>query len=533
LRERHENAVAEAILSRRFHRLLESAPDAILEVDDRGRIVMVNAETERLFRTPRESLIGQPIEILLPPRFRAQHTNHRDTYAAHRITRPMGTGLDLYALRSDGTEFAVDINLSPVEAENGSHTICIVRDTSERKRTEEQIKTLNQSLERGSNELAAANRELEVRNREAERANRLKSEFVASMSHELRTPLNTIIGFSDLLAEQLPRGAGDVNPLVQKQQRYINHIRQGAHHLLELINDILDLSKIEAGRLELRREEFSMRGAMTEVLASIWTLASVKSIQVDNHSQGDARLFADRLRFKEILYNLLSNAVKFTADGGRVWVDVEPQPESVTISVSDTGIGIPEEEHANIFESFHQVAATTRGVREGTGLGLAITKRLIEMHGGRLWLESKPGAGSRFSFNLPLYRERPSSPGAPLIMIVEDDPSSQELLADHLESEGYRTVTVNSGADAVRMARELRPDLITLDMLMPGKTGWESMHELKNHQSTAAIPIIIVSVVDDRQIGMAMGAAEYLIKPIARETLIQAIRRQIKEHNPR
>jgi signal transduction histidine kinase/CheY-like chemotaxis protein len=444
----------------------------------------------------------------------------------------MGTGLSLFALRKDGTEFAVDINLSPVVEEDGNHVMCIVRDVSERRRVEEEIRILNQNLERRGEELAAANQQLELRNREVERANRLKSEFLASMSHELRTPLNAIIGFSELLNEQTQKIFSD------KQKRFLGHIQHGAKHLLDLINDVLDLSKIEAGRLELRHENFTMAVAVAEVLSSVRPMATAKKIEVESDVPIDLFLNADRVRFKEILYNLFSNAMKFTSEGGRVWIESTVQDGYVSTVVGDTGIGIPPEEHASIFESFHQVGATTKGVREGTGLGLAITRRLVEQHGGKIWLESEPGQGSRFHFTLPLQGVRGVEEEAailarrparerPLVLIVEDDRSSQELMASYLESEGYLTVTASSGIEGVRIARELKPDVITLDMLLPGKSGFEAMHELKNSPLTSWIPIVIVSVVDERKMGFALGATEYLMKPISRESLLDTVRRHV------
>jgi signal transduction histidine kinase/CheY-like chemotaxis protein len=434
-------------------------------------------------------------------------------------------------MRKDGTEFAVDINLSPVVEEDGDHVMCIVRDVTERRRTEEQIRVLNQNLERRGEELATANQQLELRNREVERANRLKSEFLASMSHELRTPLNAIIGFSELLTEQTTAIFSD------KQKRFLGHIQHGAKHLLELINDILDLSKIEAGRLELRHENFTMAVAVAEVLSSVRPMATGKKIELESVIPIDVFLNADRVRFKEILYNLFSNAMKFTPEGGKVWIEATVSQGYVETVVGDTGVGIPREEHASVFESFHQVGATTKGVREGTGLGLAITRRLVEQHGGKIWLESEPGQGSRFHFTLPVQGLRAMEADSlpvhrpvrerPLVLIVEDDRSSQELMASYLESEGYLTMTATTGTEAVRVARELKPDIITLDMLLPGKSGFEIMHELKSSPSTAWIPILIVSVMDEPKMGFALGATDYLIKPIGRETLLESIRKHV------
>jgi PAS domain S-box-containing protein len=510
-------ARAEAGIEKRYRRLLEAAPDAILEVDRDGRIVLVNVQVEKLFGYARAELLGKPVEILIPGRF-GNHPAHRDIYFGDPVMRPMGTGLELYAKRADGSEFAVDVTLSPNEVEGAERVICVVRDVTERKRAEEQIQTLNQNLEQRTEAL-------ELQNREVERANRLKDEFLASMSHELRTPLNSIIGFSDLLAERVDE---QFSP---KQKRFIGHIQQGARHLLELINDILDLSKIEAGHLELKYEEFNVSAAAAEVLATVRPIAVAKSIVMTSTFPEDLSLDGDRLRFKQVLYNLLSNAIKFTAAGGRVSIDCSETGGVVQFLVTDTGIGIPAAEHEAIFSSFHQVGTTTKGVREGTGLGLAITKRLIEQHGGRIWLQSELGKGSRFYFTLPLKAEEPdygvtSKPGdAPLILVVEDEGAAQELLVSHLEEAGFRAVTVGTGAEAIQAARDIHPDVITMDVLLPGKTGWQTLEELKQSPATASIPVIIVSVVEERKKGLSIGAADYLVKPVSKENLLEAIRR--------
>jgi PAS domain S-box-containing protein len=517
-----------AATSKRFALLLEAAPDAILEVDPEGRIVLANTEAERLFQRAREELVGLPVEALLPERFRGGHMAHRDHYGAHPVRRPMGAGLDLFAVRKDGTEFAVDINLSPLPlgAEKG-HVMCVLRDVSQRRGAEERIRVLNQSLERRSSELAAANQELSDRNREVERANRLKSEFLASMSHELRTPLNTILGFSELLSEE---SAGALN---EKQKRFLTHIQRDAGHLLELINDVLDLSKIEAGRLELRLETFPMAVAVAEVLTSIRPLAATKMISLDSDLDTQLMLQADRLRFKEILFNLLSNAIKFTPARGRVWIESSVVEGSVCIVVGDTGIGIAAEDQQPIFESFRQASATTKGVREGTGLGLAITKRLVEHHGGRIWVESEPGKGSRFFFTLRLSEpeEAPATRGmgmSPLLLVATHLAPWRDEILRQLHQEGFRVETAGSGTDAFHKATDLRPDLVLLDMELPGKSGWETLHELKTAPETRTIPVIIVASSDERKMGAALGATESLIKPLSGGALIQAVRRVLQ-----
>ena len=530
--ERAKAARAAAKAERRFRDLLEAAPDAIIEVDREGRIRLVNAVSEKMFGYKRDELLGQLMEILVPERFRGTHHQHRNYYWQHPEVRPMGSGLDLLAQRKDGTRFPVEISLSPVTSAEGMRVTAIIRDVTERKRAEEQIRAMH---ERFTAELTATNQQLEVRNQEVERANRLKSDFLASMSHELRTPLHTIIGFAELLREEIDGALSD------KQRRFLGHIHQDALHLLELINDVLDLSKIEAGRLELRLEEFDAAQALDEVLASIRPLAINKTLSVESRVPECIHLKADRVRYKEILYNLLSNAVKFTPAHGKIWVEGGSDGRFATIAVNDTGIGLPADEQVSIFAKFYQAAATTKGIKEGTGLGLAITKRLVEQHGGRIWIESQLGQGSRFSFTLPLSvpeeeisRPQEATAGSnagPLILIVEDERAAQELLVSYLEPHGYRTATAGSYDEALRKAVDLRPDAITLDLIMPGQTGWKALQELRRRPETAHIPVIVVSVLEEQKSAISLGATEYLTKPVAKDTFLGALRKHLKHRD--
>lgn len=270
-------------------------------------------------------------------------------------------------------------------------------DLEQRRRAELEVLRLNQDLERRvterTEELNAANQQLAARNQEVEQTNRMKGAFLARMSHELRTPLNAILGFTDLLAD------GSAGPLAEKQQRFVFHVQTGARHLLEVINDILDLSRIDAGRTDLLHQEFLAAEALGEVLSVIRPLAEIKHIAIEAGVDGALSVYADRTRFKQILYNLLSNAVKFTPEGGSVRVESRWEESAVCFTVTDTGVGIPAEEHYAIFDEFHQVSAISKG-KEGTGLGLAITRRLVELHGGAIRVESEPGKGSRFLFTL-------------------------------------------------------------------------------------------------------------------------------------
>ncbi len=385
----------------RFRDLSEAAPDAIFEVDQDGVIILLNVAAEAMFGYTREELLGQLVEELIPQAARAAHLQHRARYAHHPSVRPMGVGLELLAKRKDGTTFPVEISLSPIRSAQGSRVIAIVRDITTRKKSEAEINALQLQF---TASLAEANRQLEIRNREVERMNRLKSEFLASMSHELRTPLHTIIGFSDLLAEEMK------GPLNDTQKRFVEHIRNDSRHLLELISDTLDLSKIEAGRLTLNKEEFTVSDAIGGWIEKLRPLANQKRQTLIEHYAPNLRVFADPLRLKEVIYNLVSNAIKFTPDLGTITIEARPSLGQTIFRVTDTGIGIPAAEHDAIFDKFYQLGSTTKGVREGTGLGLAITKNLVEMHGGQICVRSEPGSGSTFEFAIPAKNATPPQP---------------------------------------------------------------------------------------------------------------------------
>ena len=383
IRDLTERARAES----RFRELLEAAPDAIIEVDHEGRIVLMNRVTEKTFGYTRHELLGQSVDVLLPDQLRGSHAGHRARFEADPVTRPMGMGMVLHGRRKDGSSVPVEISLSPVKSKEGFRATAIIRDVTDRALIEERLGALREEY----------TRELELRNGEIERANRMKSEFMANMSHELRTPLHTVIGFSELLGEQVK---GPLNP---DQKRFVNHIHKDAQHLLALINEILDLSKVEAGKLLLNREILELGFVIDDALSSFRPQFASKSMEVSVNVTGLVNVEGDRVRTRQIVVNLLSNALKFTAAGGRVCVDVDAAADGFArVSVSDTGIGIPPAQHEAIFDKFHQIEPAMSGIREGTGLGLAITKRLVQAQGGRIWLESEPGRGSRFTFTLPL-----------------------------------------------------------------------------------------------------------------------------------
>ena len=600
-------------MDQRFENLLEAAPDGVMETDAQGRIVLVNAGCERLFGYSRQELLTMNVDELVPVAMRHRHASHREGYASKPAPRPMGQAMRLRALRRDGTEFPVQISISPIQIEGELHTVAVVRDVSEAeamalalRESAEQTRrlfdlspvaccvydaetmqfldvnaqaietygysreefltmtVLNLRDEVSGTELESQNglrrhrrkngeridieaqrhpmqyqgrpaqlvvlRDITERRRfeetledaraRAETASRAKSEFLASMSHELRSPLHTIIGFSELLAEGME---GELN---DKQRRFVQHIQKDSQHLLTLINDILDLSKIEAGRLEFHTEVIGIEAIVEETVASVVPQAQPKEIAIQTKVSAGLEAWADRVRVHQLLLNLMSNAIKFTPAGGRIQVEATEQGRHVSISVTDTGIGIQPEHHESIFDVFYQVAATTKGVREGTGLGLAICRRLVEQMGGRIWVESEPGKGSKFTFTLPAvgvasgqpYRERP------VVLVLEDDQAARELLREYLDAEQFDLVFVESIRETLVKALEVRPDVVLLDLLLPGESGFEALRSLKGLRETRDIPVAVVSVLADESV-LKLGAAAFLTKPVAREKLVAVVRR--------
>jgi PAS domain S-box-containing protein len=598
----------------RFEKLLEAAPDGVMEVDSNGKIVLVNASCESLFGYSRTELLSMQVDQLVPTGARARHQKLREAFSKSPASRPMGQQASrLRGLRKDGSEFPLQISISPIQIAGSGHTVAIIRDVSDSEALAEALRaSVNQTRElfefmpvaccvydKWSFQILDVNRQaiatygysreeflqltvkhlrcpntdvdaeqddglrchrrkngeqidveahrhpmhyqgreaqlvvlrdvterrrfeetLEDARSRAETASRAKSEFLASMSHELRSPLHTVIGFSELLAEGLE------GPLNDKQQRFIQHIQKDSQHLLTLINDILDLSKIEAGRLEFHLEVLRIDTMIEETLAGVIPQAEAKGLSVSSSIAAGLEAWADKVRVHQLLLNLLSNAIKFTASGGSIRVEASEVGHSIQVSVEDTGIGVPPQYQESIFDVFFQVSATTKGVREGTGLGLAICRRLIEQMGGRIWVESQVGQGSKFSFTLPTIHAEALAPQRekPVVLVLEDDAAARELLRGYLEGENYELVFVDSIREALVKALEVRPDLVLLDLLLPGESGLEALKSLKGLRETRDIPVAVVSVVAD-DTALKLGAAAYLTKPVNRERLVALVRR--------
>ena len=404
-------------------------------------------------------------------------------------------------------------------------------------------------------QLRATNAQLTDTNRELEEQSRFKSEFLANMSHELRTPLNAVIGFSEMLKD------GMAGVMTERQRTFAGHIYKGGHHLLALINDILDLSKIEAGKVDIQLERVPIEATVGEALTMVAELARNRNVRVvPAFDAALGTLQVDRRRLKQIVLNLVANAVKFTPGGGQVVVHVAavdrvqaesalpgpgqgvrmPLPASdaerfIEISVRDTGIGIALDDIQKLFKPFTQISNTVTRSVEGTGLGLVMVHRLAELHGGTVAVNSRPGHGSCFTVWLPwrengaattLPRPPAKAPAVqPLALVIEDNHEARLLLTAQLESLGFAVRHVPTGEAALEMAQAITPDLITLDILLPGMDGWEFLARLKTVPHWAEVPVVVVSVVADNSKGFSLGAALVLQKPIERDALLHGLDR--------
>ncbi len=367
-------------------------------------------------------------------------------------------------------------------------------------------------------------RELKVQSAELELASRHKSEFLASMSHELRTPLNAVLGFSEVLLERM---FGDIN---ERQEEYLRDIHGSGKHLLELLNEILDLSKVEAGRMDLEYSSFELRSLLEDAASMLRERASAHGISLRVEVGDDVGLVhADELRLKQVVLNLMTNAVKFTGDGGSVVVRAVRGQGTVDITVEDTGIGVPEADRERIFESFQQ-GGRGSSREEGTGLGLTLSRRIVELLGGRMWMESEVGVGSTFGFSLPARDDsmdltREAAPGRPVgqVVVIEDDRPSLDLLTAYLSGAALQVTAARDGQAGLEAVRDVHPAAVLLDIRLPGIDGWSVLQALKADPETRGIPVVVVSIVEERARGAAMGAAGYLVKPVSRDDLLDAL----------
>ena len=525
--------------------VLDDSQDMIATTDNRGRIVKFSKGGGRILGYRVDEVIGRNAAEFYVDK--EERTKILEALKEEGAVYNYETKLQ----KKDGSHVDISLTISRLRDKAGNiiGTVGVSKDITEEKQLREKLKGKNKELEELTQSLEEKvlerTRELERINRELRRANEIKGRFIANMSHELRTPLHSIVGFSEVL---LDRAFGDIN---EKQQRHITNILTSGRHLLHLVNNILDLAKIEAGRIELSPEVFSLKAVIDEVLMVVKHLADKKLIELTTDVSPEVSNFtADKVKFKQVLYNLLSNAIKFTPESGKVGIRTEKLinrdlfpwaikgQEFLKLSVRDTGIGIRTEDKERVFDEFEQLDPSRS--TEGTGLGLSLTKRLIEIHGGHVDLESAYGKGSVFNVYLPVVapeivvEEKPVIPevvpafswaaeDAPLILVVEDDLPTSELLTIHLTQAGYRVAHAYDGIEAIEKAGELQPFVITLDIMLPKKDGWEVLQSLKADSRTSDIPVIIHSIIDNKELGFALGAVDYLVKPVDKATILSRL----------
>jgi len=464
--------------------LFESNIDAIMTTDPSGIITDVNKQMEVLTGCTRDELIGAPFKNYFTDPDRAGN-GIKQVLRERKVTN-----YELTARARDGKQTVVSFNATTFYDRDRrlQGVFAAARDITERKH-------LDQVLHEKSIELEHARTV-------AEKTNVAKSEFLANMSHELRTPLNSVIGFSEVLQDQL------FGPLNETQHEYVNNILTSGRHLLSLINDILDLSKVESGKMEIELSTFSLRESLDAPLMMLRekALKGGINLRMNLALEADVRIVADQRKLKQIMFNLTSNAVKFTPQGGIVDVNARRDGDFIEITVTDTGIGIREEDIPKLFQPFTQLESVYTKEYEGTGLGLALTRQLVELHGGRIWVKSEFGVGSSFSFTIPLSQaaikvslanRRGTAPSSnSTVLLIEDEIQTLTSLENALQGQGYRVLRASNGVDGIEIARHDSPDLIVLDLLMPGMDGFDVADRLHNDTDTAHIPILVLTAMD-------------------------------------
>ncbi|MFO0660095.1 MAG: PAS domain S-box protein [Polyangiaceae bacterium] len=630
----------------RSAKLLDGAPDAMLVVGPDGTILFVNLRTERLFGYKRSELLGRPLEVLIPERFRSSHAGHLTQYFANHSLRPMGSGLSLSGRKKHGEEFPIEVSLSPIHDDSHTAVLAAIRDITDRQKLEAAAKLLSNRLssavesiqdafalfddqdrlvlcnsvyrrlledslpgqlvglnyetllnawvkdisfgsdleretfkaERLKTRRSDATSSFEVRMNdgrslrvvdrrtaeggivktiwdltedvrlaeelrharlEAEAASRAKSEFLSSMSHELRTPLNAILGFAQLLQRDKKE------PLSDRHKERVHQILRGGEHLLRLIDDILDLSRIEAGGVSISTEAVGVAEVLDEVTSTLEPMASRYgvSVQVAPLPHDSAMVAVDRTRFSQILMNLGSNAIKYNRPEGSVtFIVSQPSLEHTRVTVRDTGLGIPEDKLDKLFQPFQRMGQEA-GPIEGTGIGLVITQRLARMMRGDVGFKSLGGQGSEFWVDVPVHESSPRSirplprlessvgrvagPTQRRVLYVEDNPANITFMRDLISTfDDLELLTAPTAEVGIELARSRQPEVVMMDINLPGMSGLDALRLLRAHPETYRIPVIALTAAAserDRQRGVAAGFYRYLTKPVQVDELISSI----------
>ena len=508
---------------------------SIIAADRQGKITLFNRGAERMLGYSAKEVLGKrtPLDFHLADEMKARCGE------LEGITGGPAEGIDLFLhyarhqvseehewtyVRKDGTSVPVSMSVTGIYTSEKELTgfLCAAMDITQRKRQEE---SLREAM------------------RAAESANRTKSTFLANMSHELRTPLNAIIGYSELLEEE----AEDLE--LESFVVDLRKIRTAGKHLLALINDVLDLSKIEAGKADLFIERFPIEGMIRDVIATISPLIEKKANRLDLRIAGGlGDLTADLTRTRQVLFNLLSNAAKFTEKGTitlEAFLESSPAGEMIVFKVRDTGIGMTGDQLSRIFEPFVQADASTTKQFGGTGLGLTISRTFCRMMGGEMTVESEHGKGSTFTVKLPrevkakqeaaesalkqegakVGEKAAGKHGPNTVLVIDDDPAVHDMLATYLRKDGFDVVCAISGEEGLRLAKEVKPMAITLDIIMPGMDGWAVLGALKANPETASIPVVLITIEEKRDLGFTLGASDYLVKPISHVQLFDTLRK--------
>jgi PAS domain S-box-containing protein len=497
---------------------IESAGDIVEITDPESRYMYVNRAFSRVFGIPKEEAVGKTPGQLI-------RSDMHDAAFWQEIEATLASGRQwtgvVISRTLDGRYVHLETTLSPVYDGNGiqTHHVGVKRDVTRRILAEEELRLANVEL---------------VRTRDAAlAADRAKSQFLANMSHELRTPLNAIIGYSEILEEDAnDAGMGDFVADLRK-------IRASGRHLLGLINDVLDLSKIEAGKMELFIEEFDIRPTLAAISETVKPLFEQRSNTLTLELSDDlGEMRSDLTKLRQTLLNLLSNANKFT-ERGTVVLRGHADGDFIQIDVADSGIGMTEAQMAHLFQPFVQAESDTTRRYGGTGLGLTISRRFCEMMGGTVEVSSKLGKGSTFTVRLPRTSPEPKRHATSVVpepehvvLVVDDDPAARELIARALAALAVRVEGVSKGQEALERAREAEPDAIVLDVMMPGMDGWAVLKELKDHEETRDIPVIMHTVSHEREMGFALGAVDFIIKPVEPRRLARVIASHFRGGGP-